>query len=65
LQLRYAQWNDTAEVQEEWAFLLGQEGSGDDIVYPSRKVLNIHITETASEDKEIRFCHIRKDNEPF
>lgn len=65
LQLRYTQWSDTAEVQEEWAFLFGQEGSGDDIVNPSREVLNLHITETASGDKEIRLCYIALDNELF
>lgn len=48
LQLRNPQWSGTAEVQEERAFLFGQEGSGHDIVNPSRQVLNLHITETAS-----------------
>ncbi len=58
LQLRNPQWSGTAEVQEERAFLFGQEGSGADIVNTGRQVLNLHITETASEDKEIRFRYI-------
>lgn len=58
LQLRNPQWSGTAEVQEERAFLFGEEGRGDDIVNTGRQVLDLHVTETASEDKEIKFRYI-------